>query len=81
MAIRLIIKGTPDDARAAARERAIAITEVHRSMSQDGFTVAKAANRFAKPVWDWYHSRTMQPRVTGKEKGYPPGTLVVYRER
>lgn len=81
MAIRLIIKGTPDDARTAARERAIAITEVHRSMSQDGFTVAKAANRFAKPVWDWYHARTAFTNGAGGGKGYPPGTLVVYRER
>lgn len=80
MTIKLIIKGSPDEARAAARERAIAITEVHRSSSQSGFTVAKAANRFAKPVWDWYHARqTSQSK--GKDRGYPPGTLVVYRER
>lgn len=78
MTIKLIIKGSPEDARAAARERAISITEVHRSPSQSGFTVAKAANRFAKPVWDWYHARQ-----TGRSAGvgYPPGTLVVYRER
>ncbi len=75
VAIKLVIKGTPDDARKAAKLRGVPLQEVKRG--EHGCTTARTGARFAKVVWDWWHARD----GAATRDGYPPGTLLVYRER
>jgi hypothetical protein len=75
MTIRLVIKGTPEDAKKAAKEHHIPINTVRAG--EHGCTTARAGEQFIKQVWDWYHERHQDATT----KGYPVGTLIVYRER
>lgn len=75
MAITLVIKGTIEQAKEEAKKRHISLTEC--KTAQYNSVKATTGSRFAQRVMDWYHAR----KELGYGKGYPPGTLMLYRER
>jgi hypothetical protein len=68
--IRLIIKGTPQDARAAAEERKVPIQDVKEgTFGFETFATTDDANRVS--VIKWFCEEAIV-----KDQGFPVGTLL-----
>lgn len=75
MTITVVIKGTVDEAKKAAAARRVVLSHIREG--NHGHAVGTVGDRFAHPVLNWYQDRNKY----ADEKGYPPGTLTLYRQR
>jgi hypothetical protein len=75
MSLVLVIKGSIDQAKEAAKKRHVTLTSIREG--RHGHAVAIVGGRFVVPVNNWYRDRNN----TANRDGYLPGTLVLYKEK